>query len=79
MKLELITPTSKETVPVNWLEINTPTGNLIIQMGHAPSIYTLCAGKEIVFEYASGEIDHKLIQEAIVHVTRSKTTIIINQ
>ena len=79
MELEIITPSSKETSTINWLELNTPTGNLVLLTGHAPSIDTLIPGKEIIFEHINGEQESILIQDGIVHITRTSATIIINR
>ncbi|HJZ24521.1 MAG TPA: hypothetical protein VJ201_08795 [Candidatus Babeliales bacterium] len=79
MELEIITPSSIETSTINWIEINTPTGNLILQTGHVPSIFTLIPGKEVIFEHINGEQESILIQDGLIHITRTKSTIIINR
>lgn len=79
MELEIITPTSKETSKINWAEINTLSGNTILQTGHVPSIFSLTPGKEVIFEHINGERESILIQDGILHITRSSITIIINK
>ena len=79
MELEIITPTSRETSKINWIEINTLSGNIILQAGHVPSIFTLIPGKEVIFEHINGERESILIQDGLVHITRTSATIIINQ
>jgi len=79
VELEIITPSSIETSTINWIEINTPTGNLILQTGHVPSIFTLIPGKEVIFEHINGEQESILIQDGLIHITRTKSTIIINR
>lgn len=79
MELEIITSSSKESSLVNWVEITTATGNLVIQAGHIPSLYVLMPGKEVVIEHTNGEQESFLIQEGLAHITRKLVTIIIHR
>lgn len=79
MELHIVTPKSKKSIAVNWLELNTPEGNLIIQTGHAPTVLTLLPGKEIIYEHANGKKENMTIQDGLVHVNRTSATIIINR
>ncbi len=64
--LELISPFSAETHKVSWVEVETPTGNFTLCIGHAPlaSIlkkksqlsYQSLDGKDFILEISSGFI-----------------------
>lgn len=79
MKFNVVSPQQTQKYTVNWIEINTPSGNLIIQNGHAPIIFTLVANKEIFFQLKTGEeISILLDREAFLHVERNEAVALIS-
>ena len=38
MELRILSPSKERVCQIEWLEINTPAGNLVIQDNHAPLI-----------------------------------------
>lgn len=41
IELQIIRPTSKEIIEVEWLDVQTPTGNFIIGKNHSPLVSIL--------------------------------------
>ncbi|HJZ23317.1 MAG TPA: hypothetical protein VJ201_02580 [Candidatus Babeliales bacterium] len=78
MILEIISQSSKSTINVNWVEVNTYTGNFVIQAGHAPTIISLEPEKELIFEHVDGEQERIIIPSGIIHITRTCITLIIS-
>jgi len=79
VKFNVISPQQTQKYTINWVEINTPSGNLIIQNGHAPMIFTLVANKDVRFQLKTGEeISMLLDREAFLHVERNEATALIS-
>lgn len=78
MNLSIITPTETRDYEVAWLEINTPTGNMIVQRGHVPMILTTLANQPITFRLKSGKQETIIPRAAIVEISRESTSIIIS-
>lgn len=55
MLLTIVSPTSKKEYEIIWIEINTPTGNLIIQDHHAPLVSLIKKQTEITFCFSTGK------------------------
>jgi F0F1-type ATP synthase epsilon subunit len=79
MDFTIISPLSKKTYPVNWIEINTPKGNFVIQPGHAPMIISLSKKRPLTFGLKTGKRESITIQEGIISITRTHATLITNQ
>ena len=62
---------------VDWVELNTPVGNMIVQEGHAPMIIELRAGHELVYQITDGALQSILIVQGVAHVTRNEIKILL--
>ena len=78
MKLTIISPFSKKELDIAWLELNTPAGSFVIQPGHAPTILTLSAHKEVTFCLKSGKQESFTAKQGIVDINRTSATIILS-
>ena len=79
MRLTLISPTKKETFEIAWAECNTPTGNFIIQPGHAPLILTLSKQKPFTYCLRNGNQEIVMVKEgAIVEITRESVMVLMS-
>ena len=61
------------------MEINAPTGNYVIQRGHAPMILTLSPNQKLIFRLKSGREESILVRQGVVNIGREETTAIITQ
>jgi len=78
MKLSIIDTEKVVNYDVNWVELNTSVGNMVIQEGHAPMIIELSPGHEFLFELAvTGEQKNIMITQGIAHITRTEVKILI--
>lgn len=78
MKLRVIDPLQTSKYLVNWIDIETIDGNMIILSDHAPLIAILVAGKELIFECKDGSRQQiQLKKNGIIEVTRAETTILL--
>lgn len=77
MKLKIITTQKIVEHEVDWVELNTPVGNMVIQLGHAPMIIQLSQGYELVYQISGGATESILIVQAVAHVTRLEVQILI--
>lgn len=77
MKLKVITTQKIVEHEVDWIELNTPVGNMVIQQGHAPMIIQLSQGHELVYQISGGATESILIVQAVAHVTRFEVQILI--
>jgi F0F1-type ATP synthase epsilon subunit len=76
MQLSLITPTTKNVFDIAWIELNTPTGNYVIQPGHAPTIMALSPNKTLLYCLKSGKQEIVLIKNGFAQITRAQVTLV---
>lgn len=79
MQLTIITPTKKDTLDVAWVECNTPTGNYVIQPGHAPTILALSPKQPLIFALKNGKEEVVMVQQGIAQITRNNVTVLLSQ
>jgi F0F1-type ATP synthase epsilon subunit len=77
MKLKVITTQKIIEHEVDWVELNTPVGNMIIQQGHTPMIIQLSQGHELAYQISGGATESILIVQAVAHVTRFEVQVLI--
>ena len=79
MKFTTISPYDKTVHAISWIELNTPTGNFVIQPGHAPTVLTLTSGEKVTFGLANGKRESFVVTRGIVHITRDSVMILLNE
>ncbi len=77
MKLKVITTQKLIEHEVDWVELNTPVGNMVIQQGHTPMIIQLSPGHELVYQISGGATESILIVQAVAHVKRFEVQVLI--
>lgn len=77
MDLRIISPDYEITKKIAWIELNTPSGNYIVQQGHAPFIIPLSAQEPLTFQLESGKQQTIDVQDGVVEVTRTKVVVIL--
>lgn len=80
MNLVIVSPQHKEQYAIEWVEVQTTSGALVIKQGHAPIILTLVAQSDIYFLLKTGEkkLMH-LIRPGFLQVDRISATALISQ
>ncbi len=78
MQLIIMTPTKKEVHEVEWAECNTPTGNYVIQQGHAPMILSLSEKQPFVYSFKNGKEVVVMVSSGIVQITRMQVTVLLS-
>ena len=80
MNLHLVTPSSTQNYTIQWLEVVTPQGDLVIQPGHAPIILVLVSNKKMTFMLDTGEEKIvRLTRSGFLEVQRAKIMALLNQ
>jgi len=80
VKLTIISPQYKESYTIDWLEVQTSCGTLVIKPGHAPIILTITAPSEFSFVLKTGEKKIVMItRPGFVEVTRTTIIALLNQ
>ena len=77
MKLNIVTSNDTSVYSVSWVEMNTPTGSIVIQEQHAPCILELLANEPIIFQLTTGKQKSITIEHGFAHILRDKITIIV--
>ena len=78
MEFQIIRPDKTQIVKVNWVEVNTPVGNFVIQHGHAPTLLTLSKGKEVVYELTNPEEQKSFVADrGVLSVTRNSVILVV--
>lgn len=78
MQLIIVTAEKKEIIEAAWVELNTPTGNYIIQPGHAPMILALCPKQPLIYAHKNGKEEIVMAQRGIAEITRSQITVLLS-
>lgn len=76
MKLVINTPTQEITHQIAWLEINTLTGNYVIQKGHVPTIMMLAPDQPLAYRLLTGKEEAMLVQHGFVTIDRESARIV---
>lgn len=79
MKLIISTPDYHSTFSIAWLEINTPTGNYVIQQGHVPTIMNLEGKQPLTFRLKSGKQESIMVRQGIINIDRNEATIVMTE
>ena len=80
MKLLIISPQHQESHIVEWVEVQTPKGSLVIQSGHAPLIVTTIAHSTLHFLLKTGEFKNIYLERpGFLEINRTSITALINQ
>lgn len=77
MKLKVITSSTETEHAISWIELNTPTGNIIVQEDHAPCILELTQNESALFQLTTGKQKSIIVPHGFAHITRKGVTIII--
>lgn len=77
MKLQIITTQKITQYDVDWVELNTPVGNMVIQPGHAPMLVELSAGYELVYQTVDGALMSLMIIQGVAHVSLTDVKILL--
>lgn len=77
MKLQIVTTQRVMEYDIDWIELNTPAGNMIVQPGHAPMMIELRSGHELIFQKSDGSQESIMIVQGIVHVMRYEVKILL--
>ncbi len=78
MKLIINTPDYRSTFSIAWLEINTPTGNYVVQRGHVPTIMNLTTKQPLTFRLKSGKRESIMVHQGIISIDREQAIIVMN-
>lgn len=78
MQLHIVWPDKQQTTEIAWVELNTPTGNYIIQPGHAPMILALSPKQPFIFAHRNGKEEIVMAERGIAEITRSQITILLS-
>lgn len=77
MKLHIVTTQRSAEYDVDWVELNTPAGNMIIQQGHTSMIIELSSGHELVYQKEDGIRESVMIVQGVAHITRYEIKILL--
>lgn len=77
MKLRIVTTQRVIEHDIEWIEFNTPVGNMMVQSGHAPMMIELRSGHELIFQKSDGSQDSIMIVQGIAHVMRHEVKILL--
>lgn len=78
MKLTLVSPFAQKELEVAWIELNTPTGNLMILPEHAPTIVSLSPDQPLTYCLKSGKKETIMVHRGMVEIGRHTALIIVD-
>lgn len=77
MELRVLSPTQDRTVNIEWLEINTPAGNLVIQNNHAPFIANILQNS-VVKLFAENKVQEISVATGSIKVLNNVVTLLMH-
>jgi F0F1-type ATP synthase epsilon subunit len=77
MKLRIVTTQRIIEHEIDWIELNTPAGNMVVQHGHAPMMIELKSGHELLYQKKDGVQDSIMIIQGIAHIMRDEIKILL--
>ena len=77
MKLKIITTKKSIEHEVDWVELQTPSGNIVVAQGHAPVLIELKSGHELEYQVTDGRVESILIIQGVAHIQRFQVTILL--
>ncbi len=79
MTLTIISPQSSKRFLINWLDIETLRGSLVIQPGHAPEYIVLKKESDISWALATGAIEKIKVANGFLEVQRDRIMLICDR
>lgn len=77
MLLTIMSASSSESHDIIWLEVNTPTGNLVIQEHHAPLITLVNKQEEVTYCFKTGKKSTLTLPHGgILKITRTQALLL---
>lgn len=77
MQLTISQLRKSETMPIEWLEVETLVGNLIVQKGHAPEYVIVKNDTYVQWALESGALEKIKIKQALLKIDRNTCLLII--
>lgn len=77
MKLKIITTQRVIEHEIEWIEFNTPVGNMVVQHGHAPMMIELRPGHELLYQKDDGTQNSIMIVQGVAHIMRHEVKILL--
>lgn len=78
MQLNIVSPTEKKTIEIEWIDLSTTIGSFIILPEHAPVIFRLSPESLAIFSLGEDKQETLIIKTGIAHVTRESVTLLLN-
>lgn len=75
--MSIKSPTQSVTKQVDWLEIHTANGSMVILSEHAPMVVALKPNSQVTM-MINGTKHQEQILQGIAHVTREGVTLLLN-
>ena len=79
MELTVTDRESSRSFSVAWIEINTPTGNYVVQPGHAPAFFIISPQQPLIFRLKTGKQTAINVRRGIIEVGRQRATLIVDE
>lgn len=80
MKLKIISPAKSSIIEVVWIEINTPTGNFILQNNYTPTTFILSENKQFLYCFKTGKQESlSLPKGGILEVRKSEIIALLKE
>ena len=78
MHFSLITPTTKRTMKVTWIEIESYKGNLVIQDGYEPSLIIIKPESRVMVGFSNGTTESFAPISGVLQVNRDATQLLVD-
>lgn len=79
MELKIFGPEGSLILDALWVELNTSTGNFVVQDGHTPMIVSLSPDKEVIYCLSNGKQESCIPTSGVAEITRTSVTLLLTQ
>ena len=77
LQLTLLGPTKSRTIDIEWLEIQSHEGNMVLLEGHAPAHILIKPDTPAQWKLTSGTVERTDIKHGFLEVRRDRALLIV--
>ncbi len=78
-ELHIITPTNAQRISVDWIEVESPTGNFFVGPDHSPLISIIKNKSAIMYKKTGADICSLVVSQGIFKVAENKAIALLDQ
>lgn len=78
IEFEIVTPQSQNIIQVEWIEIQSPTGNFVIGPNHRPLVSLVIRKGKLSYKPVSGNVTYIYPSEGIFIISNNRARALVD-